>query len=178
MRGNHDDRFIKYLLRQGIKPEAMEVFKYIYGAHAMHPIYVLAHGLPNVKVIEPLNKDYAEFSYLYQHGDCVVSHAEKFSQQPNKVAEDMIKTLMSYHVPAGIIKPFNVVVQCHTHMAGKTWGDFGKIGIENGCMAMIPDYSGNAKLLPRRPPVLGYTELWQYAGISDLERTNFVPYQR
>jgi UDP-2,3-diacylglucosamine pyrophosphatase LpxH len=177
MRGNHDDRFIKYLQRSGMSLDALEVFKYLYGEYALHPTYVFAHGLPNVQIVEPLTKDYAEFTYLYQQGDCVISHAEKYSQQTNKVAEDVIKTLMSYHVPQGILSPFKVLIQCHTHMAGHCYHDFSIVGIENGCMALTPDYSGNAKFLPRRVPTIGYTELVQVNGRSDLEKTRFIPYQ-
>lgn len=177
MRGNHDDRFIKYLQRQGIPTSVFDIFNHMHGEYALHPIYVLARSLGNVKVVEPMNKDYAQFCYLHQVGDCVISHAEKFSQQTNKVAEDVIKSLMSYHVPEGVIKPFKVLIQCHTHQAGKTWNDFSKIGIENGCMSLTPDYTGQAKNLPRRKSVVGYTELWQTNGVSDIEKTNFIPFQ-
>jgi hypothetical protein len=177
MRGNHDDRFVKWLVRMGIEPEVLDLFKYLYGVHAIHPIYVLAAGLKNVKVVEPINKDYAEFSYLYQQEDCIISHAEKYSKIPNKAASDVIQSLKSFHEPQGVVKPFKVLVQCHTHQAGKTFNDFGVIGIENGCLALLPDYSGGSKMLPHRAPVLGFTELHQVRGVADLEKTNFIPYQ-
>jgi predicted phosphodiesterase len=177
MRGNHDDRFIKWMARRGMEPEVMDVFRYLFGVHAMHPIYVLAADLKNVKVVESISCDYAEFSYLGQFGDCVVSHAEKYSKIPNKAVGDVIQSLKSFHEARGLIKPFRVVVQAHTHQAGKTWNDFGVVGIENGCLSALPDYSGGSKTLPHRSPVLGYTELHQVNGVSDLEKTNFIPYQ-
>lgn len=176
MRGNHDDRFIKYLKRMGLPVEVVEVFDYLHGQHSLHPIYVLARGLPNVQVVEPVNKDFAEFGYLYQHGDAVISHAEKYSQQCNKAVSDVIHSLMSYHLTENVLQPFRVVVQCHTHQAGLTFCDYGVVGIENGCLSMTPDYTGSSKNLPRRRPVLGYTELYQVNGVSDLQKTRFMPY--
>lgn len=177
LRGNHDDRFFKFIQRMGIPSSAVEVFDYLHGEYSLHPIYVLARSFPNVHIVEPIKADYAEFCYLYQHGDCVVSHAEKYSQVPNKTVGEVIDRLMSYHVPEGLLQPFRVVVQCHTHQAGKTWNDYGKVGIENGCMALTPDYSGGAKNLPRRASIVGYTELVQRDGVSDFEKTNFIPYK-
>ncbi len=55
-------------------------------------------------------------------------------------------------------------------------GDFGIIGIENGCLCTTPDYAGQPGRLPRRASVLGWTELIQENGVSDPERTNFIPF--
>lgn len=177
LRGNHDDRYIKYLVRMGLDPEVLDVFQYLHGEYALHPIFVLTHGLKNVKVVESVNKDYASFGYLHQQGDAVISHAEKYSQVPNKAVGDVIMSLKSYHEPNGVVKPFKVVIQAHTHQAGKTWNDYGTIGIENGCLALTPDYAGGSRTLPRRASVVGYTELYQINGQSDFERTNFIPWK-
>lgn len=177
MRGNHDDRFIKYLQRAGLPPEVLEAFDYLHGEYSLHPIYVLAQGLNNVKIVDPLKKDNAEFCYLYQQGDCIISHAELFSQIPNKTVGSVIQGLKSYHEPEGLVKPFRLVIQAHTHQAGKTWCDFNIVGIENGCLCTTPDYASNARMMPRRASVLGYTELWQdKKGRTDLVKTNFIPY--
>lgn len=176
LRGNHDDRFIKNLQRMGMQPDLFEVFEYLHGEYSLHPVYVLARAFKNVRIVDPIKLDNAEFAYLYQQGDAIVSHAESFSQIPNKAVGSVIQSLKSFHEPQGLVQPFKVVIQAHTHQAGKTWNDFGIIGIENGCLCTTPDYAGQPGRLPRRASVLGWTELHQENGVSDPERTNFIPF--
>jgi hypothetical protein len=177
MTGNHDDRFIKFLQRMGLPPEVFEVFDYMHGQYSLHPIFVLARNLKNVKIVEPVIKDYASFGYLHQQGDAIISHAEKYSSICNKAVAQVIQSLKSYHEVQGLIKPFKVVIQAHTHQAGKTFNDFGVVGIENGCLCLTPDYAGDARRIQTRASILGYTELVQTNGVSDLEKTNFIPFQ-
>jgi hypothetical protein len=177
LRGNHDDRFIKNLQRMGMQPDLFEVFNFLHGEYSLHPVYVLARAFKNVRIVDPLKLDNAEFAYLYQQGDAIVSHAESFSQIPNKAVGSVIQSLKSFHEPQGLVKPFKIVIQAHTHQAGLTFCDYGIVGIENGCLCTVPDYSADPRRLPRRASILGWTELIQdSAGNTDIEQTRFVPY--
>jgi Calcineurin-like phosphoesterase len=111
LRGNHDDRFIKNLQRMGMSPELFEVFDHLHGEYSLHPVYVLARAFKNVKVVDPIKLDNAEFCYLYQQGDAIISHAEVFSQIPNKSVSAVIQSLKSFHEPQGLVKPFKIVIQ-------------------------------------------------------------------
>jgi hypothetical protein len=65
----------------------------------------------------------------------------------------------------------------HTHQAGKTYNDFGIVGIENGCLCMTPDYDSGAKLGGAlRPTIHGYTRFRtnMETGKTDSNDINFV----
>jgi hypothetical protein len=173
MWGNHDARFIKWLVRLGVDPAVLEYLEYAAPGITYSPATRIIENLPNVSIVKPKTRDFAEFPFLHQIGDCVFSHAEKYSAIPNKAVGDVIQWLMSFGLHAGIVNPFKVVVQAHTHQAGMTHNDFGVLGIENGCVTQMPDYAGNARTLSRRMPVIGYSRIIQVDGVSDLEQTRF-----
>jgi predicted phosphodiesterase len=175
MQGNHDARFVKYLVRRGITPDVLEYFNAVAPGFTT-PVERMTIGLENVKVVPPIKLDYADFAHIYQHGDIVFSHAEKFSVLANKAAADVAKWVKSFAVPAGIVKePVRVIAHAHTHMAGKTWSDFGIVAYELGTLSAIPDYAADPKLRgATRLPVLGYTEFYQTDGVTDINKSNFV----
>lgn len=174
MWGNHDARFIKWLVRLGVPPEALEYLEYCAPGITTNPAARILDGIANVKIVQPIKKDFAEFPFIHQINDVVFSHAERFSKIPNKAVGDVIQWLMSFGLHAGIVKPFRMVVQAHTHQAGTTFNNFGIVGIENGCVTKLPDYAGDSKRLSERVPVIGYTRIYQNDGVTDLARSNFI----
>jgi hypothetical protein len=175
MRGNHDERFLKYLVRLGVPPDVLEYFELLAPGFT-NPLARIARDLENVYVVDTITHGFAEFPHIYQLNDVVFSHAELFSRVPNKSVGNVIQWLKSYAEPMGIVKPFRLVAQAHTHQAGKTYNDYGVWGIEMGCLTMTPDYAGDPKLRGAgRPSVVGYTVIYQRDGITDIARSNFIP---
>lgn len=175
MHGNHDDRYIKYLVRAHIPPDVLEFMKYSF-PNSLSPLAKLCADLPNVQMMEPKRIDYASYPFIHQIGDCVLSHAERYSRLTNKAVSDVIEWLMKKAKPMGIVDDFKVVIQAHTHSAGKTWNDYGVVGIESGCLALTPDYDGSPKLMGRQP-VVGYTVVVQEDGRTLINETNFIQIQ-
>lgn len=170
--GNHEERLLKHLMSKGIEPDVLEYFRF-QDQDFDNPMAKACIGLDNVFPIETTRIDEAEYFHIGQIGDIVLSHAEKYSSIPNKAVGDVIAWLKKKAEPMGIVKPFRVVGQAHTHMAGKTWNDFGVIGIEMGCMAKVPEYDAGPKL-NGRVPVVGYTVFYQKDGVTDLNASNFI----
>jgi predicted phosphodiesterase len=183
--GNHDERWKKHLIqRRGVTPFEIDAMNTL-AKMTNHdeefdisdPIYCLTRDLANVELVKPAIRDYAKFGFFMQQGDVIVSHAEKFSRVPNQAAAAASFWFQSYAIPAGLCKPFKVMVQTHSHQFGITMGDFGVWNIENGCLCKTPDYAGNPKLMGApRSNVLGYTVLYQDAlGITDMVRSRIIP---
>jgi hypothetical protein len=86
--GNHDDRFIKYLVRLNIPPDILEFFR-LMCPEFDSPLAKICAQFPNVEVVKPAELDYAKFPFIHQIGDCVLSHAEKFSRIPNRAVGDV-----------------------------------------------------------------------------------------
>jgi hypothetical protein len=174
MSGNHDDRFIKYLVRLNIPPDILEFFR-LMTPDFDSPLAKICAPFPNVEVAKPRELDDAKFPFIHQVGDCILSHAEKFSKIPNRAVGDVIHWLQSYARPQGLVDDFKVVIQAHTHQAGKTYNDYGVVGIEAGTLSAVPGYAGNPKLMgAQRPSVVGYTVVYQENGVTDRNATNFV----
>jgi hypothetical protein len=176
MRGNHCTRQHKYFAE--LLP--IEVLQYLEttAKGALHPLDKMADELPNVEMIEPKRSGYAQYGFLHEIGDAVISHAEIYSKIPNKAAGNLVQWLMSYAIPQGIINPdFKVAFQAHTHQAGKVYDNFGKVNFELGCLCHTQGYQGTPKLLGVRPPVRGVTLLVQdQNGKTELNETNFYQY--
>lgn len=173
--GNHVDRAVKYLQGKGLPPEMMDYLNYVAPA-AISPYAILLEDLPNVTMAPTLTSGDAHYNFLYQVGDLVIGHPEVFSIIPNRAVSTFIHWLQSFALPMGLVDPFKVVGIGHTHQAGKTFCDFGVVGMEMGCMQVLPDYSADPKLRgSKRPPVIGYSVFIQNDGVTDVEESNFIP---
>ncbi len=175
MEGNHDERWFKWLVSMGIPPDILEFFKLEY-EHSLSPLRKIAADFPNVKMLDVPTKENASYHHIAQVGDVVFSHAEKFSIIAGKATADVNLYCQKKYLPMGILKPYKVLIQAHTHSAARFYGDFGVLCIENGCLAQIPDYDGNPRLMGREP-ILGYTLLTQQNGITDQNKTHFYRVQ-
>lgn len=178
MHGNHDERFIKWLVRDKQIPPAILEFFQLQDPLFLSPLAKVCAGYSNVEMMTPRTLDFARFGFIHQIGDCVLSHAEKFSKIPNRAVGQVIDWLKSYAEPQGIVKPFTTVIHAHTHQAGATWCNFDVLGIEGGCLARVPDYAGSPKLMgASRPSIVGYTRVIQNNGITDRNEARFVRIQ-
>jgi hypothetical protein len=183
--GNHDERWRKHLVsKRGMPPSELSAMNLLAqmasgddNANLTDPLYCLTRDLTNVEVAAPVVSDFAEFGFFHQIGDLVVSHAEKFSRVPNQAANQALHWFMSNAIPMGLVKPFKVMAQCHTHQAGMTYGDYGVWTMECGCLARTPDYAANPRLMgAQRPAVKGCTVFYQdQDGKTDMTRSRFIP---
>lgn len=176
MSGNHDDRWLKYLVAHNVPPDVLEFMRVVW-PFADSPLAKLCSDFENVEMMKPAEVDFAKYPYIYQIGDCVLSHAEKFSKLDMKATAEVAAWLKSYAEPMGIVKAPRLLVQAHTHNAGKAWFGYEPriVGIEAGCMAKTPDYAGDAKLRgANKAPVIGYTVVYQQDGVSDINKSNFI----
>ena len=177
MIGNHDGRLEKYMIGRGVDGDILQALKYLY-ANFSHPLAALVEkfNLKNVEVVKPLVRHQGEYNFLWQYNDLILGHPEKFSQIPNRAVGSFIHWLMSYAIPQKLVKPFTMVGMGHTHQAGKTWNDYGIVGMELGCLAETPDYAGDPKMHgAQRPPVLGYSLFYQdrKTGATNRNLSNF-----
>jgi len=161
MSGNHDERLRKHLVSRGIQGDELEAILYL-NENFCNPMAALVqkHGLKNVELVPVIKDDYAEWNWIWQHGDLVLGHPEKFSRIPNKVVGEFISYLVRFRNRLKL-NEFRVVGAGHTHQAGMTWNDYGVVGFEMGCLCDTPEYASDPKMPGARPSVKGYTMFLQ-----------------
>lgn len=181
--GNHDARFIKYLVRsRQIPPEILEYFNLL-APGFLKPLTIMCKELENIHVLDPIPLDEASFGFLYQFGDFVAGHAEIYSKIPNRAACNFGHWLKSFaepnklvglHGPAG--QEFRCTGQAHTHQQGVVFGDYALWNFELGCATRYEEYVGDPKMRSIRPMVKGFTVVYQDAqtGRTDMNRTRFI----
>lgn len=172
MSGNHDERWQKYLVAKNIPPDVLDFMKFAW-PDSMSPLARLCCDLPNVHMMEAKKIDYAEYGYIHQFGDCLLSHAEKYSIVPGKTGVDVLDRCKKKLEPMGVVTDFKVLIQCHSHSAAKVWADYGVVIIEAGCLSRIPDYDSSARIMGRQP-IVGYTVVYQENGATDRNASNFI----
>jgi hypothetical protein len=183
--GNHDERWKKYLMtKRNLSPADIVAMNYLIREASgdpdmdiTDPLYLLTRDLKNVEVVKPVRKDYARFSFFMQENDLIVSHAEKFSRVTGTAANTAMTWFQSYALPEGLVRPFRVFAQCHTHQASMNWSNFSIWTMECGCLCKTPDYAAGPKLMgAQRAPKLGYSVFYQDAtGRTDMRRSRFIP---
>lgn len=174
--GNHDARFLKWLvLDKGMTPEMLSALDYMNPGFAS-PLAFMAKGLPNVEILKPVQCENAEFSFFYQFGDFVAGHAEIYSKIANRASTNFNHWLKSFAEPMGLVKGYRCVGQAHTHQAGTVFGDYGTWCFEMGCLCNLESYVGNARIITPRPWCKGYTRVIQDAvtGRTDINLSRFV----
>jgi hypothetical protein len=172
--GNHCHRTRKYLAER-LPPEVMSYLA-VTAPGALNPLSLMASELKNVEIAESISKDHATFDFLWQHGDCVFSHAEKYSVIPGKAATGpVLHWLKSFAEPMGIVKNVRTLVQAHTHQLSYAVADFGVLAIESGCLCEVESYIGDAKIMSPRPPTLGWVEIHQTNGRTDWRMSRPIP---
>lgn len=173
--GNHDERMRKHLISHGVEGDVLQAMLYL-NENFCNPLaaVIQKHGLTNMEMAPVITNAYAEWNWIWQHGDLILGHPEKFSKIPNRVVGDFIDYLMRYRT---ILKlnDFRVVGAGHTHQAGKTWNNFGVVGFEMGCLSETPEYAADPKLGGARPAIKGYTMFYQdrATGRTDINASNF-----
>jgi hypothetical protein len=181
--GNHDNRFIKWLVKdRGIPPDVLEYFELLSPGFC-DPLKIICKDLANVEVLAPIEYEKAKFAFLYQFGDFVVGHAETYSKIPLRAGTNFSHWLKSFAEPIGIVgkrSPAGCDIRCvgqaHTHQAGKVFSDYGIWSFELGCMSQMEEYTGSPRIMSARPWVKGYTVVYQdrETGRTDINRSHFI----
>lgn len=174
--GNHDERSRKKYA-QILPADLYQAMLDFHGPHTFDFAELMTEQFDNIFIPEPPKHGFAEYRFLYQINDIVVGHPELFSKIANRSVGNFIDWLMKKALPMGLVNPFSSVVMGHTHQAGKTFNDYGIVGIENGCICVTPDYDSGAKLTGApRPVVQGYTRFRtnRITGKTDPNDINFV----
>lgn len=175
MSGNHDERLRKHLMSRGLQGDELKALVYL-NENVCNPLAALVqkHGLTNVEMIPLIKDKYAEWNWIWQRGDLILGHPEKYSRIPNKVVGEFISYLMRFRTTLKL-NEFRVVGAGHTHQAGITWNDYGVVGFEMGCLSETPDYASDPKMGGARPAVKGYTMFYQdkVTGRTDINLSRF-----
>jgi predicted phosphodiesterase len=171
--GNHDKPRFEKLLYDRLPQDAIEVVRYLSRTGGLSTIEALASQFQNVELVKNKIDDRYTVSWYLQHGDLLVTHAEKFSRVPGSAlrsieewATDFERTLK--------LKPWRVIVQAHTHQQSLFPWAADRWLVEAGCMCLTMGYQLSARL-GGRPQRLGYTTLEQKAGVTIPESIRPVP---
>jgi hypothetical protein len=110
--------------------------------------------------------------WLYQHGDVICTHAEKYSRVPGAALRGIDEWLTDFDGVLGL-NPWRVLVQAHTHaMAWIPWKS-DRLVVECGAMCSLHGYQLQAKIAGR-PQRIGYLKLEQTKGVTDLNSVRLV----
>lgn len=163
--GNHDSPRFEKLLVDRLPLEAVDIIRYLSGG-TLSTIDAMARQFPNVEVVSNKIDGRYSASWYYQHGDLIVTHAEKFSRVPGAALRSVEDWLLDFEGALGL-KPWRVCSQAHTHQLG--WFPFraDKLLIESGCMCHHHGYQFTAKI-GGRPQRLGWVSLEMRDGVTDL----------
>jgi hypothetical protein len=110
--------------------------------------------------------------WLYQHGDVICTHAEKYSRVPGAALRGIDEWLTDFDGVLGV-SPWRVLVQAHTHaMALLPW-KADKLLVECGAMCATHGYQLQAKIAGR-PQRIGYVTLEQTKGATEINSVRLV----
>jgi predicted phosphodiesterase len=168
--GNHDHARFEKQLRTLLSLEMCHVIEYLTGGN-MSVIRLMAKRYPNVR-FGGLQVGRFGVDWLYQHGDIITAHAERFSIVPGSALRAIDAALTNAEDMLGL-KPWKVLVQAHTHQMGQFPYKANRTLVEGGCMCQIHGYQLQAKfsgVVQRR----GYVTLEQTNGVT---RVNSIHYE-
>ena len=156
--GNHDDRTRKKYANL-LPADLYQSLLDFHGPNAFDFAELMTRQFENIVIPTMPKNGFAEYRFVYQIYDIVVGHPSLYSKIPNKSVGGFIDWIYKKAIPMDLVHgPVSAAVVGHTHMAGKTWNDYGVVGIENGCLCMTPDYDAGDKLQGApRPLTRGYT---------------------
>lgn len=166
MDGNHDGPRLERQLRERLTPEMIQAVVFMTGG-TLSPIHALCQRFANVEVVGHVTPDGRRMGWLYQHGDAVISHAEKFSITPGAAVRKIEEWLadMDQHLA---LSPWRLLIQAHTHQLSWVPWHADRMLVECGCLCIQHGYQLQAKI-GGRPQRRGYVTFEQDAtGRTDL----------
>lgn len=171
--GNHDaPRFTKLMLDR-LPKEAIEIVQYLSGG-TLSIVEMIARQFANVEIAHRMIDGRIRCSWFVQHGDLIVSHAEKYSRVPMSVLRS-VEDWFSDFTETLDLDPWRVLLQAHTHAL--SWHPYrgDRLLGETGCLCIQHGY----QFTPRvggRPQRLGWWALEQTNGVTDFATARPVWY--
>ena len=164
--GNHDKPRFEKLLYDRLPMEAIEVIRFLSKTGGLSTIEALCGQFSNVELVKNKIDGRYEVSWYVQHGDLVVTHAEKFSKVPGATLRTIEEWVSDFEGVLNL-KPWRVLCQAHTHQLGLFPFGSDKILAETGCLCRPHGYQLAAKI-GGRPQRVGWVTLEQNKGVTDL----------
>ena len=168
--GNHDSPRFEKQLRAVLTPDLMYCVEYLTGGN-LSIIKALARRHSNVR-FAPIKVGRFDVSWATQIGDCICTHAEKFSKVPGSALRGIDEWLTDQRMTLGL-PDYRVIVQAHTHQGAVIPWESDKLLVEGGAMCEVHGYQLSARIAGR-PQRRGYVVLEQHKGVTDLNSVRFV----
>ncbi|MDD5366958.1 MAG: metallophosphoesterase [Gallionellaceae bacterium] len=164
LEGNHGlARFQKQLLDR-LPEEMIKAVQFLAGGN-LSLLAACAKRFPNVSV-GSTTVDRHRLDWLYQVGDLLVCHAEKFSIVPGSAMRKLEEWLTDMTRTLGLA-PWRVVLQAHTHQHLKMpWHGTDRLLLETMCLSGLHGYQIQARI-GGRPQQRGWITLEQVDGVTD-----------
>jgi predicted phosphodiesterase len=168
--GNHDHARFEKQLRTLLSVEMCHVVEFLTGGN-LSVLRVIAKRYPNVKFAETKVGRFG-VGWLYQHGDLITTHAEKYSRVPGSALRGIDEWLTDFDQVLAL-EPWKVLVQAHTHAGGVFPFKADRLLVECGCLCATHGYQLTARIMGR-PQRLGYVSLDQTGGVTDINSVRFT----
>lgn len=168
--GNHDHHRFEKQLRSLLSLEMVHVIEFLTGGN-LSVLKLMAQRYPNVRIAETKVGRFG-VNWLYQHGDLICTHAEKYSRVPGAALRGIDEWLTDFDQVLGL-EPWRVLVQAHTHAGGVFPFKADRLLVECGCLCATHGYQLQAKITGR-PQRVGYVTLEQERGRTSLNSVRFV----
>lgn len=164
--GNHDKARFEKLLHERLPMDAVEIVRYLSRTGGLSTIEAMCGQFTNVEHIKNKIDGRYDVSWYVQHGDLVVTHAEKFSKVPGSTLRGIEEWVSDFEGMLNL-KPWRVLAQAHTHQLGMFPYGSDKMLIEVGCLSRPHGYQLSARIAGR-PQRVGWVTLDQVSGVTDL----------
>lgn len=171
--GNHDKPRLEKLLYERLPMDAVEVIRFLSKTGGLSTIEALCGQFSNVEHVKNRVAGKYDVSWYIQHGDLVVTHAEKYSKVPGSALRGIEEWVSDFEGTLNL-KPWKVLVQAHTHAQNMIFWGSDRLLVECGCMCVTHGYQLTARLAGR-PQRVGWTTLEQKNGITQQETVRIVP---
>jgi len=166
LEGNHDSQRFEKLLHDRLPLEAIDIIRYLSKTGRLSTIEALCGQFANVELVRNQIDGHINASWYCQHGDLLVTHAEKFSTVPGAALRKVEEWFADFEGTLGL-KPWRVIAQAHTHqLSWLPWRD-DKVLVETGCLCTSHGYQFTPRI-GGRPQRQGWITLTQRSGVTDL----------
>jgi hypothetical protein len=140
---------------------------------ALNPLSLMAAPLKNVSMAPAIHAGNASFDFLYQVGDAVFTHAEAYSKIPNRaVSGPVLQWLMS--LPAHRELSGHSPPLCRRTHTKAERRSATSVSFASKAVACAQSYQSDAKIRSTRPPVMGWSVIFQEGGVTDHSESRFI----
>ena len=163
--GNHDRPRLEKQLRTRCNDDNLMAALEVLTGGNFSLVRACARHLPNIEFAVNEVNGY-RVRWFTQVGDCLISHAEKFSKVPGSALRQVDDWFTDQHDMLDLA-PWRVLIQAHTHQLSRLPWRANKLMMESGCLAQTQGYHLDPRI-SGRPQRLGYITLTQHHGKTDI----------